>query len=973
MATLHIHLFGQLRLFWDERPYPFKALPKAEPLLAYLLLHPQTPTQRHSLAFKLWPDATEKQAKGRLRRHLYNLRHALPPTPDEQPWLLITAQTVQWNPAAPYWLDVAAFEHLSQQPPRLAEAIALYTGPLLPDIDETWLFLAREQWHRQFLHNLTALLEQNWQQQDYRQALIYAQQALAEDAHNEEIARQQMALHAALGERTTALQRYHEFVTHLQAELNIEPMAATTAVYHAIQQNHPPDQLFTLAGFAPPSTPSTPPPAPSTHNIPTPLTPLIGRTTDLAQITNWLSQANPKRLITLTGTAGIGKTRLALAAAQKLLPASPFTDGLYLIPLASAQHSRQVLPAIADVLQVKPDRDNHYLLPLITRLRYQQILLILDNLEHLLDCAPDLLHLLETVPGLTLLITSQMPLHVKGEHIYPLSPLQLPETSPHTADYDQLSQIEAIALFLAVARSVQPHFRLSSHNAAHIITICRQLDGLPLAIELAAARSQFIPPDVMAAQLHQHTHLLATRATDVPSRHRSLQAAIQWSFELLTAVEQHTFTCLALFPDSFSPAAVAAIMHDKPINHPTDLDEETLNQLENLLHKNLLYPLTHNRVEGELRFALLTTLRSFAHEKLQTLPEIGPLQARYVRYYAHLAQQATSQIQNGRPQNNLARLHLEENNMVQALEWSVGQQAQAHLSPYAEPLITSLHIIWRANLRYAQTAEWLKRAFTFRHKLPPYAYGTLLSLAGYVWGMQGHYAQAFAYLDEALALARQIESTALLSSVLGTYGTIASHQGDKTKALQMLQAALDTNENAEQPDAYRSAVLQHNMAILQFSLDDFEAGIETAEKAFNYYTTHHQEANSQDTAMLLADLYFMQGNRERGLNIIRQAFAQAQASHNHNALLSGISTIADYLFRLEIDEPSLILNTANQTLSQQKGFAWPQYYQQIFAETVSSLRQRLGHERFVACWAEGARMTLAQAIHFALTTLDGLP
>jgi hypothetical protein len=138
MTTLHIHLFGQLRLFWGERPYPFKALPKVEPILAYLLLNQDTPTLRDSFAFKLWPDVTEKQAKGRLRRHLYDLRRALPTPPEDQPWLLITPQTVQWNAAAPYWLDVAAFEHLSQQPHRLAEAIALYTDvvvfhPLEPE------------------------------------------------------------------------------------------------------------------------------------------------------------------------------------------------------------------------------------------------------------------------------------------------------------------------------------------------------------------------------------------------------------------------------------------------------------------------------------------------------------------------------------------------------------------------------------------------------------------------------------------------------------------------------------------------------------------------------------------------------------------------------------------------------------------------------------------------------------------------
>lgn len=977
MEQLQICLLGQLRLFIGERPYPFKALPKVEPLLAYLLLHQDTPTVRDNLAFILWPDVPEKTAKGRLRRHLYDLRRALPPVPEAQPWLLITSKTVQWNPAAPYWLDTAAFAHLSQQPRRLAEAIALYTGPLLPDLDETWLFLARERLQRQFLQTLAALVKQQWQQGDYRQALIYAQQALIEDSFNETFIRQQLALTYALGERATAMQLYHDFVTHLQTELDVEPMAETTAVYSSIQQNQALEQIFTLADFPHPQSSEAKLPNrqshPVSHNIPSTLHPLIGRQAELAQIMSWFGQESPKRLITLTGTAGIGKTRLALEIAQQLITQPHFADGLFVVSLAPLQQSQQLLPAIAAVLSVKPDRHNDYLLPLITHLRYKQILLLLDNLEHLLDGASDLLHLLETLPGLTLLVTSQVPLQVKGEQIYPLPPLQLPDMDQDTADFDQVSQIEAIALFLAVARTVQPHFTLSANNVDHIINICHQLDGLPLAIELAAARSQLIPPDVMATQLHQHTHLLTTQATDMPSRHRTLQAAIQWSFELLTAVEQHLFTCLALFPNSFSPAAVTAIIHGKPVDKPTDIDEETLLQLENLLHKNLIYTVTHKRMEGELRFGLLSTLRHFAQHKLQTLPDLASLQERYIRYYSNLAKQTNAQIHGPGQKSDLARLHIEETNMVKALEWSVGEQAPGHLSALAEPIITSLHVIWRANLRYAQTAQWLKQAFTFQDKMPPRIYGTLLSLAGYVWGMEGEYEQAFAYLDEALVVAQQLESDSLISSVLGTYGSIASHKGDKAKALEMLQAALDANEKRQTPDSYRSATIQHNMAILQLTLDNFEEGIEAAEKAFTYYSTNQLSTNSQDAAMLLADLYLMHGDRKRGLTTIRQAFAQAQASNNLTALLSGIGTVADYLFRLEIDEPSLILNTANQTLSQQRGMAWPQYYQQIFAETVSTLRQRLGHQRFVACWAEGARMTLAQTVQFALTTLDNLP
>ena len=336
---LQIFLLGQLQLVLNNRPVPFRARPKTIPLIAYLLLNRDHVTSRDTLAFTLWPDSTEKQARANLRRHLYELRQALPNPAAGTPWLIIEPKSIRWNPGASYWLDVAAFEEMSKSPNRVAQAIELYTGQLLPHIDELWLTYHRERLHLRYLNNLQQLIARHRKQREYDQALNYVQQLLDDDPLREDIVRELMTLRYALGDRPGALNAYQEFVDLLHDELGVPPMTETTALHTMIGQQKPlPDLLI-----QPAVDDVSPEHEPMSANLPIPFYPLIGRENELAIITKNITDS---RLVTITGPGGVGKTRLAIAVAHHLIEHHPdrFPDGIFFIPLAPLQDPALIIP-----------------------------------------------------------------------------------------------------------------------------------------------------------------------------------------------------------------------------------------------------------------------------------------------------------------------------------------------------------------------------------------------------------------------------------------------------------------------------------------------------------------------------------------------------------------------------------------------------------------------------------------------------
>lgn len=460
---LAIYFLGRLSITWQGEAFELKGLPKVPVVLAYLLYKCDQALSRKEVAFAIWPDVSEKAALSNLRRHLYQLKQALPET--EQEWILSSRKTVQWNPAGNYWLDVAEF---SQD--KTDNAIKLYEGDLLPAFYDEWLYRWREVVRQEYGGKLNRLRKQSEDEGDYPLAISYAQLFLRHNPMREDVVRALMRLRALSGDRPGALREYRQFAQRLREEMDVVPVPETTTLYNdlaqsgtsvAVQQDTP------LEAHTP-----TPP-----HNLPTRLTSFVGRESEIDQIVAWLDPAgSSQRLITLTGVGGTGKTSLALATANLIVQEHPawFPDGVYFVDLSTTEQEDLIVPTINAALGLGKSRQTPQS-QLTEHLANKRLLLILDNFEQLVNSALFIHQLTQAEPQLHILMTSRINLALYGELVFTVAPLSLPD-SDNLPSLGQLWQYAAVALFCERAQVSQPSFSLTTENAATIVEICQRLD-----------------------------------------------------------------------------------------------------------------------------------------------------------------------------------------------------------------------------------------------------------------------------------------------------------------------------------------------------------------------------------------------------------------------------------------------------------------------------------------------------------------
>ena len=422
-------------------------------------------------------------------------------------------------------------------------------------------------------------------------------------------------------------------------------------------------------------------------SVPVPRSRLIGRDDELAQVRGLL-QREDVGLITITGPGGVGKTRLALQAAAEA--PSEFADGIAFVSLASIKDPTALLPKIAQTLHL-PERGGSLEQALLDYLGPRDLLLVLDNLEQLISAAPPLASsVLERAPAVKLLVTSREPLRVRGEHVVTINPLPLPDRS-HATDSAQLVQVPAVALFLERARETRPEFDITTENASTIVEICRRLDGLPLALELAAARLSLLSPAALLARLDRSLPVLTRGARDLPERQQTLRNTIAWSHDLLDPEEQQLFRRLAVFAGGFTLEAAQEVCSDNldPAGASRRVDESAkLERLAQLIDKSLVQAQAWTGAEP--RFAMLETIREYALEQQQTSGEQALFQEQHARYFLRLAEDAEPNIFLPQREMWLERLDADNANLRAALAWSTGVQERgeiclrlaAALSPY---------------------------------------------------------------------------------------------------------------------------------------------------------------------------------------------------------------------------------------------------------------------------------------------------
>ena len=507
--------------------------------------------------------------------------------------------------------------------------------------------------------------------------------------------------------------------------------------------------------------------------LPSPLTPFIGRQREAEELRHRLLLP-AVRILTLTGPGGVGKTRLGIEVARQLQ--DQFADGVRFVALAPISDPALVPSAIAEALRIKHEARQSVAEVLERYLRDRQLLLVLDNFERLLEAGPSMARLLVACPRLKVLVTSRAVLRIQGEHDYEVPPLRLPPAEDRPAP-EQLGRYEGIRLFMQRAQAANAQFTITTEDAPAVVELCRRLDGLPLAIELAAARAKVLPPGAMLARLGDRLGLLTSGARDLPDRQRTLRATLDWSYGLLDLVERSVFTRLAVFVGGWTLEAAEAVCD-------VGDEAEVLEHMAALVDKSLVQQRAIDRHEP--RFAMLETVREYALKRLEEGGELQKLRWRHGTYYLKLAEEEERASRGPLQRSWLDRLEVEHDNLRAALSWSLTDQGDTELGVR---LTGALSHFWYVREHHSAARVWMQRALD-RPNEAPAARAKLLVGAGRLAWFQGELRRGNALLEESLALYRDLGDGAGAAFTLLVLGRIAVSQGDQKRGASLVEKSL---------------------------------------------------------------------------------------------------------------------------------------------------------------------------------------
>jgi predicted ATPase/class 3 adenylate cyclase len=685
-------------------------------------------------------------------------------------------------------------------------------------------------------------------------------------------------------------------------------------------------------------------------NLPPQPTPFLGREKEIGRIVALL-QRDDVPLLTLTGPGGTGKTRLAVQSGLELL--EDFADGVWFVPLAPLADPALVVPAVTEALGVRDEGGA----PLADRLRDflapRTLLLVLDNAEHLVTPVAALTaDLLAGAPGLTVLVTSRVPLRLRAEREYAVPPLSLPRRKPPPPP-EQLSQFEAVRLFIDRAQAVRADFAVDNANAPAVAEICHRLDGLPLAIELAAARVRMLSPQAMLARLEQRLPLLTGGARDAPQRQRTLRDAIAWSHDLLDPVEQTLFRRLAVFAGGAGFEAIEAVTNP-------DGTLDVFGGLERLVEHSLVRQ--DFGQDRDPRFAMLETIREFALEQLMATGEDAEVPQRHAEFFLDLAETAETRLRSPEQGRWLDRLEADHDNLRAALAWGLNHDGEMALR-----LGASLYLFWFYRGHFSDGKAWLDRVLQTADVATP-ARVTALHGAGMLAEGLGDYASARdlqqASLDLARALAdRRGEARALLS-----LGVLASSAGDDPRAGALMAESLSVSRALGDP--LRIASTLNGLGYRAFRGGDLEHATEFLPEALSL------ARGIGDAGLLGAILDSLgavseaRGDRAAAAAYFREALALAAAADNQRDVAFALSAVAGIAVARGFAEPAVWLFGAAARLYEAIGAPPPPEEGARHAPALAEARAGLGEIAFQNAWETGQSMSVEDATAEALNLAD---
>ncbi len=818
--TFRLQLLGPVQIERNGKPLQGFKSRKTLALLGYLASQSQK-ISRGYLVNLFWPDKSETRGRNNLSQVVHSISTLCPDC------LKVDRYTVQFHLTADHWLDIRVFNELVArgEAESLAMAATLYqddfmTGMYLDDCPEfeQWLRIEQETWRRRVTQVLQDLIAYYMACNELDQALAFASRLIAIDPWQEEGHRQLMLLLAQSGQRSAALAQYETCCRLLAEELGIEPAPETMKVYEQIRGGELGQETGSINNKEKLSSIFLPihNPAPlSYNNLPAQSTSFIGRETELAMISKYLADPDC-RLLTIAGLGGIGKTRLALQAAAAT---EKFSHGVCFIPLTFTHSTEFLLSTITDMLNFPIYGPGDPKVQLLNYLSDKEMLLVMDNFEHLLPGANLLVEILQRAPRIKILVTSRERLGVPEEWVLDLQGLPFPGS-------EQSSNIEtygAVQLFLQRAQQARAGFWLSYLDKPAVAHVCRLVEGLPLGIELAAAWTRTLSCQEIAAEIQKNYDFLTTSLQNIPKRHQSLQAVFEHSWKLLSEEERRVFRKLTVFRGGFTRKSAEQVVGASAFS------------LSTLVDKSLL------RWTPVGRYEMHELLRQYGAKKLaEATGKKEKVKNQHCKHYAEFLHQQEARLKRGKQKEALAVIGLEIDNVRAGWYWAVAHGIEEDFEKYREALFL-IHNMqsWfqegEAVFRYAAASLYRskKRGGNFDRKIDKML-GQVLARQGVFCASLGHYEKARAILQEGLMF--QDPDTRQSSPLSLTYlGAIAWALGDYAQAKQLCQESLAIIQKSK--DRWKEALTLQYLGMIAVSQGEY---VEAKELAYRSLATFRQ-------------------------------------------------------------------------------------------------------------------------------------
>jgi predicted ATPase/DNA-binding SARP family transcriptional activator/DNA-binding CsgD family transcriptional regulator len=978
--TLRIWLLGGFRVSVGSRSIGEQEwhLRKAQSLLKLLALAPGHRLHREQAMELVWPDLHPEAALNNLHYALHVARRTLDPSAPASSaasrYLHLRGEQLVLCPDSLLWVDVEAFEEAAAtarhalEPAAFRAAIDLYSGELLPeDRYEPWVEERRAELRGLYLSLLLALAALYEERKEFELGIEAVGRVVAVEPTHEGAHVELMRLYALSGRRREALSQYEHLREALFRWFGTEPEAATTSLQQQIWAG-----TFPSANSPSADLPARDEAARSDvgaprrrHNLPLERTSFVGRERESLEVKRLLAMT---RLLTLTGAGGCGKTRLAVEVASDLVGAYP--DGVWLADLAPLSEAELVPQAVAQAVGVHEQPARPLTETLEDALRARKMLLVVDNCEHLVGAVVGLVDaLLDSCPGLRVLATSRETLSAAGEVAWVVPSLTVPYSRQEAYTRQELEGYESMRLFVERARQRDPSFELTLRNGQVVAQVCRRLEGIPLAIELAAGRMGVLSAEQLSMRLEDSLKLLTGGRTADP-RHRTLRATLDWSHELLSEPERVLFRRLSVFAGGWTLEAAEEVCSGEGIEQG-----EVLELLSEVVDKSLV--VAGAREEGAPRFRMLEPIRQYGQERLKEDSGTAEwVRERHAQYYLTLAEEADTkeaepELKGAQPVAWLRQMETEHANLRAALSWSLDEDAEPDGGRAELGLRLAVALWWFWHTHLIEGRRYLERAVSWTSSDPTTTRLRARALSGAAWLalFQADSGASKALIEEGLTLYRELGDVDGIASGLYDLGCIAvMGQRDDISLPAVLEELMELKPQLKSRNTLAYLLVLEGM--LAVGQGDVERSVELHEESLVLFREIEDTQGIITCLGHLGLLAWIQTEYEKALLLLRESLRLGWESDYKAAIqtcLYGLAGVAAYL-----EQPVRAARLWGAVEGMQEAYGVHPTPETLsvtdYERHLTIARSKLGDEEaFAAAWAEGKAMVLGQAIEYALS------